>query len=269
MSAKKMYEKTGLTGIERIARLRSRLRLHAALGIDSYPANESLRRFFALTANGSGVFTPRRKEVPDSTDRTVSGERTAGAREQLALLGREAAGCTRCRLAHDKRGNVMGRGGPKCSLMVIGDFSQQEEHFSPAILFGREEDAMLGKMMAAINLGLEDVYVSNCLKCCPGGGQVPDGSGGKSCFSFLEREIALVRPRIICAMGEIAAGILTGSSEPLARLRGKFVTYRYQNGPEIPVMPTYHPRFLLRHREMKMATWLDLQAIQKKLAGKP
>jgi uracil-DNA glycosylase family 4 len=257
-----------MSGGERLELLRSRLRLHAALGIDTYPENDSLRRFFALTGSGSGLLSERRKDGRDIGKRTISGDRALDAPEQLVLLGQEVEGCTCCRLAQEKRGSVMGRGNPKCSLMVVGDFSLQEnDDFSPAILFGKEEDIMLGKMMTAIDLGQEDIYVSNCLKCCPGGGNLPDSVSGKSCFSFLEREIALVRPGIICAMGEVAAGILTGSTEPLARLRGKFIKYRYQAGPEILVMPTYHPRFLLRHQEMKKATWLDLQAIKKKLAG--
>jgi len=268
LSVKNSDETTGLTGEERMKLLRSRIRLHAALGIEAYPANDSLRRFLALPDKSTGDSANRHRKEQDGGKTVATEDRLLHAREKIALLREEISGCACCRLAQEKTGSVPGKGTPACALMIVGDYSLQETGaFSQDVLFGREEDVMLGKMMAAIDLGREDIYVSNCLKCCPGGEGEPESASVKSCFSFLEREIALIHPRIICAMGEVAAGTLTGSSEPLARLRGKFVRYRYQAGSEILVMPTYHPRFLRRHREMKKATWLDLQAIRKKLAG--
>lgn len=262
MSVKKSEENAE----RQIALLRGRLRLHAALGIREYPANRALHRFFSLTGPGS-AFGAEPFPVKEKKDPLAGrADKVAG---ELDRLGRECGACDRCPQAGTKAGSVPGRGSPECSLMVVGDWSVQEaDKFSAKIMFGPEEDAMLWKMMAAIGLAPGDIYVTNCLKCCPGGGPAPDAECFAACFSYLEREIALAGPRIICAMGESAAAMLTGSREPLLRLRGRFVPCRSRTAREIIVMPTYHPRFLLRHQEMKMAAWHDLKAIRKKLAGR-
>ncbi|MDW7771552.1 MAG: uracil-DNA glycosylase [Desulfobulbaceae bacterium] len=255
-----------LPGGRLIAVLRSRLKFHAAMGIDHYPANSDLQRFFELTDGKTGV--PAGKLTAGEAVLPLCGDGGDGGQEKLALLRQEAAGCRLCHLSGEKAGTVCGAGSPAAAFMVVGDWSlQRKDDFIPDVCFGPDEDVMLWNMMAAIDLRKDDIFVTNCMKCCPGGQAAPDSRSEKSCFTFLEREIALVRPAIICAMGDIAARMLTGSSEPLSRLRGKFVRYRYQSKHELFVMPTYHPRFLLRHSEMKKAAWLDLQAIRKKLVA--
>lgn len=126
---------------------------------------------------------------------------------------------------------------------------------------------MLWKMITAMEPQVEQVYVTNSLKCCPVDAGIIDAKCEESCFSFLAREIAAVKPRIICAMGEMPVRVLMGRKEPLSRLRGRFGNYRYQSGQGVMVMPTFHPRFLLQHQEMKKATWNDLLAIKKRLDG--
>lgn len=267
MSVKNSEGKAPITREQFVAALRSQLKFHDILGIGDYPANSGLQRFFDLTESNMGALNgmslPSRKDDSDSHSK----DREVQDTENRLFLNREIAGCSLCHLSDEKLGSVFGDGNPSSSLMIVGDWSQQEkENFSQKIFFGPDEDVMLWKMMAAIDLKPEDIYVTNCLKCCPGGKTPPDSLSEKSCFSFLGREIALTRPGIICAMGEVAARMLTGSTEPLARQRGKFVRYRYQSDHGIFVIPTYHPRFLLQNREMKKATWLDLQAIKKRLS---
>ena len=114
--------------------------------------------------------------------------------------------------------------------MVVGDWSLQTDGFTPEIVFGRDEDEMLWKMMAAINLQPDEVYVTNCLKCCPKEPGIIDKQCEESCFSYLAREIAAINPTMICAMGEAAVRSIMGRKEPLARLRGKFGSYRYKSG---------------------------------------
>ncbi len=244
------------------------LRFHQALGINEYPGSPGLRRF--LRKRAAQVETPRpgrvAAPVKSPRPRPEPGE-PAGIR--LQGLGREMAACSFCPLAAGRLGIVPGAGGESSALMVVGDWSQQEKgHFSPATIFGLYDDALLVKMMAAIGLQPGDIYVTNCVKCCPPPGQEPDRACREACFSFLEREIAAVRPRVICAMGDMAAGMLLGRREPLVRLRGRFYQFRYQAGSPVAVMPTFHPRFLQRHEEMKKGTWLDLQAIRRHLAGR-
>ena len=266
MSVKNSEEKTPLSREQLLSTLRSRLKFHDALGIGAYPANSELQRFFELTDNKMGALSGMSLSAQKDASDSLSEGQGAKDREKLEFLRQEIAGCALCRLSQEKSGSILGVGNPTCSLMVVGDWSQQgKDTFSQKVLFGPDEDGMLWKMMAAIDLKPEDIYVTNCLKCCLGEKTLPDSLSEKSCFSFLEREIALTEPKIICAMGEVAARMLIGSHEPLARLRGKFARYRYQSKHEIFVIPTYHPRFLLQNKEMKKATWLDLQAVEKRL----
>lgn len=126
---------------------------------------------------------------------------------------------------------------------------------------------MLWKMMQAIKLSQGEVYVTNLIKCRIAGAGKPDSAMAASCFSYLTREIVSLRPRIICAMGDMAAQHLLGRTEPLVRLRGAFHSYRYAEDGELPVIVTFHPRFLLANAEMKKAAWQDLQQIQRRLAS--
>ncbi len=266
MSSKKVAEKKRPDSAHIMRALRSQMKLHLALGISEYPAGADLDRFLASPDRKASGLQGEEASVPGGGLSSMPGQAMEKGGKNLDLLRREMRSCTRCPLYQDRLGSVVGTAGQSCRLMVVGDWSLQEKkNYSPEILFGPGEDAMLWKMMQAIHLSPETVAVTNCLKCCPGDGAVPDSTSEKSCFSFLEREIALTGPRIICAMGEVAARQLTGSREPLSRLRGRFVRYRYQSGHEVAVMPTYHPRFLLQNEDMKKATWLDLQAVAKRL----
>lgn len=123
---------------------------------------------------------------------------------------------------------------------------------------------MLRRMMEAIGLSMEDVYVTNVIKCCPAG-EPPDAACARQCFALLSREIAALAPLLILAMGEMAASQLLATSAPLVRLRGRFHAYRYPDSTPAQVMPTFHPRFLLDNPEMKKMVWLDLQMLQRQL----
>jgi len=268
LSVKNSEENGPITREQLVAALQSQLKFHDILGIGGYPANSDLQRFFQLTESNRGALNGMSLSARKDERNAHFEDREVDDSENHVFLRREIAGCSLCHLSQEKLGSVFGDGNPASSLMVVGDWSQQgKENFSQKIFFGPDEDVMLWKMMAAIDLKPEDIYVTNCLKCCPGGKAPPDRLSEKSCFSFLEREISLIRPRIICAMGETAARMLTGSSDPLARQRGKFARYRYQPDRQIFVVPTYHPRFLLQNKEMKKATWIDLQAIKKRLSS--
>ena len=244
--------------------LRGLLRFHQAMGIGAYPLNEEVRRFLQHGEAPVSQGLRAKSNISPNITPVNRGEGLDGP-QLLAALRQEILTCTRCPLAGCSPGRIQGRGETGCRLMVVGDWSLQEQGFSPTTLMGPEEDAMLTKMMAAITLRPEEVYVTNILKCCPPGGQEAVPAWWQSCFSFLQREIAVVRPTLICAMGELAARLLLGSAEPLSRLRGRFSPYRYQEGDPIPVMPTFHPGYLLRNQEMKMAAWKDLQALRRRL----
>ena len=119
--------------------------------------------------------------------------------------------------------------------------------------------------MAAIGLDRESVFVTNCIKCSLEETRQVDQESGRRCFPFLERELALLQPEVICTLGELATSLVLKNSTPLVRMRGRFHQYRYPHGSKARVMPTFHPRFLLQHPEMKRAAWMDLQAVQRSI----
>lgn len=248
--------------------LKRQLQFHLAMGIAEYPRNEGVERFLTpgvpkreVTGRGK-VQLPKEVSIPSPLPNIEERE------DALDALARDLPRCTHCSFSAGRQGIICGRGKLGAALMVVGDWSRQEGNFSSNIIFGVEEDDMLWKMMAAIGLKEHEVYVTNCIKCCPGAGADPDAEAEKKCLSNLTGEIFAVRPRLICAMGDAAARVLLGTSAPLIRLRGKMGVCRYESGAPISVMPTFHPRFLLQNPEMKKAAWSDLQQVQRFLAGK-
>ena len=235
--------------------LRNTLRFHKAMGIEEYPNNQDVQRFMKVVQRPED----KSSEQPGKV-----------LKESLPLKGidnleDEIKACTLCQLSKKQLGRIPGKGKIGCRLMIVGDWSSQSGTFSSETLFGKEEDTMFWKMMAAISLNPDQVYVTNSLKCCPTDSGVIDEKCEESCFSFLAREVAAVNPQIICAMGEMPVRALMERKDPLARLRGRFGNYRYQSGGNVMVMPTFHPRFLLQHPDLKKATWNDLLTIKRQL----
>ncbi|MCI5158600.1 MAG: hypothetical protein D3906_09215 [Candidatus Electrothrix sp. AUS1_2] len=190
--------------------------------------------------------------------------------QELTALNREilqCRQCTQCASGHETE-KVLGRGNPVPRLLVLGDYCGRNAA-GRQLLWGEEEDAMLWRMMAAIGLEQDAVYVTNAVKCAqPAPAQANsavDPSCLSCCLSHIEKELQIVRPKLICAMGDIATRAVLKNKAPLARVRGIFHPYQYPQGDTAKVMPTFHPRLLLQYPEMKQATWKDLQVVQKAL----
>ncbi|MDU9048515.1 MAG: uracil-DNA glycosylase [Candidatus Electrothrix sp. Rat3] len=184
-------------------------------------------------------------------------------RQQLKVLNQEITRC-RCCTRESEANVILGQGSPTPHLLVAGDCfigaaSEQGQ------IWGTEEDAMLWRMMQAIGLDQNSVYVTNVIKCPHSGPVQPGSLTEKSCFTHLEKEIQIIQPSFICAMGDTATRALLKTKAPLVRLRGRFHSYRSPQGDTVQVMPTFHPRLLLQYPEMKQATWKDLQAVQRML----
>jgi uracil-DNA glycosylase len=236
------------TAVTLAADIRTSLLFHQQLGIERYPLKRASR---------SVMPSPQKSPFTD----------TVAIADQLARLHQDIQACRLCTLAATRQGQVAGAGTVASRLLIIGDSSRQKAEFTANTLFGDTEDAMLWNMMRAIGLAPEDVYVTNTIKCCPPTLHQPEKESEQRCLAYLHREIELVQPQVICAMGETAVRAILGSKEPVARLRGKFHHYRYggEAGSCIPVMVTFHPRSLLECTELKKATWHDLQMIQRQL----
>jgi DNA polymerase len=235
--------------------VRDLLRFHLSMGVSVYPAKEKFRSLFIQKTPAPSAAISR------ASARTISKTPVPS----LAAVRQQIAECSQCALAQNRLGQVSGRGAERPQLMVVGDWShQQRASFSEDVLFGIDEDSMLRRMIQAIGLSADKIYVVNAVKCCPHDRQ-PDAACARLCFAHLSREIMALKPVLFLAMGEVATSSLIGASGPLVRLRGRFYPYRYPDGTPARVMPTFHPRFLLRNPEMKKIVWQDLQMIQRQL----
>lgn len=242
------------------AALRARLSFHQQCGIKAYP-------FIAVpdvpqTRQAKGRASADRGQEPQ-------GDTKLPARSTLAQVRSAVAACSRCDLAAHSPQRFAGTGPARAAFMVVGDYAllRESQAASTPLCFGVEEDLLFWKMMQAIQLGPQDVYVTNALKCQPAPGAIPDAAWLRQCQLHLVDEINSVRPYLICAMGEVAAAALLGGKQPVARLRGRVHSLR--TGGEAmshyKVMVTYHPRFLLQVEDMKRAAWQDLQQMQEML----
>jgi DNA polymerase len=172
-----------------------------------------------------------------------AGERLA----QLREVDEEAQGCTRCRLAGGRNSVVFGSGNPDADLMFIGEGPGAEEDKQGLPFVGRAGERA-------------EVYIANIVKCRPPGNRDPEPDEVAACRGYLDRQIDLVRPRIVVALGRIAAQTLLGSETPIGRLRGQWYAVR-----GVPMMVTYHPAALLRNPSLKRPTWEDLQQVRDRL----
>jgi uracil-DNA glycosylase len=252
------------------AALRTALRFHHQMGIENYPSTSQPEPCLKQDRKVPELQKSSRLALPAAVPpphRAQTEPRTKGGGEsQLIALRQDIEACRLCALAAARQGLVAG-GAAGSQLLVVGDYSSQDTGFSAAIQFGAAEDAMLWNMMRAIGLTPDDVYVTNAVKCCPLPTELPGVESVQHCREHLLREIELVRPRVICAMGESAVQSVLGGNESVFRLRGRFHRYRVGgDAADAPqVMVTFHPRFLLKNAELKKAAWLDLQMIQRLL----
>jgi DNA polymerase len=152
-------------------------------------------------------------------------------------------------------------------LLVVGDWLAVPEGLQPptGCVFGIEQDRMLGKMIDAIKLPRTQVFVTNVIKCGIPASCQPKAEHVRACLPFLHRQIALLQPEMILAMGMIATKALLNRREPLSALRGQLHALVIRDDLKIPLIATYHPTFLLQNPEMKQATWLDLQLLGRQL----
>lgn len=255
--------------LELLHELRGVLACHQASSIDSYPASRELLSFFDSCFKQSVKSVPLKAAArilenipkPEAESKTTECDPAA-----LGEIAEEVAQCRSCALGGKCGHTMAGKGGSgKIRLLIIGHWLPVVEGDMAGTVFGLEEDQMLTRMLTAIQLPMEDVFVTNVIKCGVGGGIQPQAEHIDACFSYLQRQITAISPELICTMGMVAAKTLLRLSQPLSRLRGKFYSYKGTDGLEIPLLPTYHPGYLLQNPEMKNATWLDLQAIQKRL----
>jgi len=184
---------------------------------------------------------------------------TGGDEHDLEAVRTELGDCRRCPLGDRRQHLVFGEGNPSAELVFVGEAPGADEDAQGRPFVGRAGQ-LLTKIIAAMGLKREEVYICNILKCRPPGNRNPLPDEIAACEPFLIRQLGVIRPRVICAMGSIAAHSLLKSESPISVLRGRFHSYQ-----GIPLMPTYHPAYLLRNPGAKKQVWEDVQLIMKRL----
>ncbi len=205
-------------------------------------------------------------EAPSSvSSESVRKAPAADAEERakaLAEVGKEARSCTECRLSKGRNRVVFGSGNPDADLLFIGEGPGAEED-RQGLPFVGPAGELLTKIIQAIDLQREDVYIANVVKCRPPRNRDPQTDEAAACRGFLERQVELIRPRVIVALGRVAAQNLLDTTAPLGRLRGQWHSFK-----GVPVRATYHPAALLRNAAWKRPTWEDMQVVRDRLAAR-
>ncbi len=179
--------------------------------------------------------------------------------ETLEQIRSDIGDCRRCKLSNSRKNIVFGAGSLAARLVLVGEGPGFEEDKTGKPFVGAA-GKLLTKIVQAINLTREQVYICNIIKCRPPGNRNPDPDEIQACFPFLERQIAVIKPDFICALGIVATQTLLETKKPISKLRGRFHDY---NG--IKLLPTYHPAYLLRNPDKKRDVWDDMKKLMNEM----
>lgn len=178
----------------------------------------------------------------------------------LQIIREDIGDCTRCKLSKQGRKQIVfGVGNPNADLMFIGEAPGADEDMKGEPFVGRAGQ-LLTNMIKAMGLSREEVYIANIIKCRPPGNRQPERDECETCSPFLMRQIAVVKPKAIVALGAVAAKTLLAINAPMSEFRGHWYDFR-----GIKLAVTYHPAFLLRDPRQKKETWKDLQMVMREL----
>ncbi|MHB8908789.1 MAG: uracil-DNA glycosylase [Syntrophales bacterium] len=245
------------------------------MSAESAPREELLTLVRSLAervrVDGAGGRTPsylsRKKgggEADAGAGRAVETEVSGDAGgSPLEAVRTELGDCRRCPLCKTRHRIVFGEGAPRAELVFVGEAPGADEDAQGRPFVGRAGQ-LLTKIIGAMGLKREEVYICNILKCRPPGNRNPQPDEIAACEPFLIRQLQVIRPKVICALGTFSAHTLLKSEAPISVLRGSFHTYQ-----GIPLMPTYHPAYLLRNPGAKKQVWEDVQLVMKALRGEP
>ncbi|MDX9710559.1 MAG: uracil-DNA glycosylase [Trichloromonas sp.] len=187
---------------------------------------------------------------------------TASCRsETLEEVRADLGDCRRCPLAGRRNNIVFGAGAPRARLVLVGEGPGREEDERGEPFVG-EAGRLLDRMLFAIGLERSEVYICNVVKCRPPGNRDPESGEIAACRPFLERQLAAIAPEMILVLGRVAGQSLLADNTPISRLRGQWRDYQ-----GIPLLPTYHPAYLLRNPAAKREAWEDLKLVLKRLRG--
>ncbi len=216
-----------------------------------------------------GVALPETKSAGQAgPSATLSADAKRKAAELEAIDVGEVRGCTKCGLCKGRNKTVFGEGNPDADLFFIGEGPGAEEDKQGRPFVGRAGE-LLTKMIAAMGLSREDVFIGNIVKCRPPGNRAPLADEVEACLDYLVRQLRIIAPKVIVTLGNPATHTLLNTTVGITRLRGQWQSLPMLDADlaGIKVMPTFHPAFLLRQytRDNRQKVWSDLQQVMQKL----
>jgi DNA polymerase len=206
-----------------------------------------------VTKNVSQSATQKTLDSVSSLVNSASGDET------LDSIRADLKDCKRCKLSPARKNIVFGSGNPNAELMFVGEAPGADEDEQGLPFVGRAGQ-LLTKIIEAIDLNRNDVFICNILKCRPPGNRNPEADEIAACEQFLFRQIASVKPKIICALGAFGAQTLLRTTESIGRLRGRLIDYR-----GVKLIATFHPAYLLRNPNEKRKVWEDMLVVRRYL----
>jgi DNA polymerase len=206
---------------------------------------------------------PAAAAAPAARPQPAPSEAADPAIAGLAALRSEVMPCTRCKLHQGRQTVVFGEGSPHAEVLFVGEAPGATEDRTGRPFVGEAGQLLDRILTGAMGLQRQDVYIANVNKCRPPGNRAPEADEVAACLPFLQRQIALLRPRVIVCLGRTAAHNLLGTTEPMRALRGRDLAY-----DGTPVVVTWHPAYLLRDPSHKRETWDDIKRVNR-LLGRP
>ena len=240
--------------------LRAHLEFFNELGIDGIRREAEWR---SRTAERSvSEPEPSEQELSEPPEPSEPARLYKSPAEALIAVRADLGDCARCKLhTLGRKQIVFGVGNPNADLMFVGEAPGADEDIQGEPFVGRAGQ-LLTKIIEAIDLRREDVYIANVIKCRPPGNRNPEPDEVEQCERFLFQQIDTIRPKVIVALGKFAAQSLLRTSDPITRLRGREFKYR-----DAILMPTYHPAYLLRTPSAKREVWEDMKRVRDILKG--
>jgi len=251
----------------RVARtVRQSLETDALLGLSEVPISKQAVQ--ALRSSRSPSSKPAGKTPPTKPPSIVGPDNQAKAERLKALAQQHADGCEKCHLAQSRNKVVFGQGAADTNLVFVGEAPGAEEDKQGLAFVGRAGQ-LLTRMVEAMGLTRDQVYICNVLKCRPPGNRTPSADEIAACSPMLLQQLQIIEPKVIVALGAPASQTLLETKEAIGRLRGRFHDFYPSGTPligePVKLMPTYHPAYLLRNPPDKRKAWEDLQLVMAEL----
>ena len=222
------------------------------------PLSDTMTPMTSAKRKAAAVIAPEESIFAVGPPRPETG--VSDPAQALRLIREDLGECTRCPLHKQGRKQIVfGVGNPTAELMFIGEAPGADEDQQGEPFVGRAGQ-LLNNMIKAMGLRREDIYIANIIKCRPPGNRTPERDECETCSPFLMRQISAIKPKVLVALGAVAAKTLLAINAPMSEFRGHWYDFR---GTKLAV--TYHPAFLLRDPRQKKETWKDLQMVMKEL----